>query len=76
MQKAQYAKRFCGGGDRIRTDASRFCRPLPYHLGTPPREGSPLRSGIYYHARTDASIEAEYSLLPKRFSAGLGAERR
>ena len=24
------------GGERIRTAASRFCRPLPYHLGTPP----------------------------------------
>src|SRR6185295_5129493 len=25
-----------GGGDRNRTDASRFCRPLPYRLATPP----------------------------------------
>lgn len=24
------------GGDRIRTDESRLCRPLPYHLATPP----------------------------------------
>src|SRR5882672_903774 len=25
-----------GGGDRNRTDVSRFCRPLPYRLATPP----------------------------------------
>jgi hypothetical protein len=25
-----------GGGERIRTAASQFCRLLPYHLGTPP----------------------------------------
>src|SRR5881409_144621 len=25
-----------GGGDRNRTDESRFCRPLPYRLATPP----------------------------------------
>ncbi len=24
------------GAERIRTAASRFCRPLPYHLGTAP----------------------------------------
>jgi hypothetical protein len=32
-----------GGGDRIRTDASRFCRPLPYHLGTPPEAENRVR---------------------------------
>ena len=25
-----------GGGNRIRTGESRFCRPLPYHLAMPP----------------------------------------
>src|SRR6266487_4682407 len=28
-----------GGGDRNRTDVSRFCRPLPYRLATPPARG-------------------------------------
>ncbi len=29
--------RMFGGGDRIRTGVSGFCRPLPYHLATPPQ---------------------------------------
>lgn len=28
-----------GGAGRVRTAASQFCRLLPYHLGTAPREG-------------------------------------
>jgi hypothetical protein len=28
-----------GGAERVRTAASQFCRLLPYHLGTAPREG-------------------------------------
>ncbi len=39
QDKETAAELFSGcerGANRIRTDASRFCRPFPYHLGMAP----------------------------------------
>src|SRR5688572_11118275 len=56
-----------GGGGRIRTAGWGFCRPLPYHLATPPRHdrrAGPLRIG---------PVEASG---PEEHGAGNGARTR
>jgi hypothetical protein len=56
MRKAAYLLELFGGGGRIRTDASRFCRPLPYHLGTPPRKFARTR-GLATLARHHRGVQ-------------------
>lgn len=40
-----------GGAERGRTAASQFCRLLPYHLGTAPRESAHYNLGPQQEAR-------------------------